>query len=136
MTDRWPVEEIPGTDTLYVRVHQHWLRDGHVLPGCFQNRPDEATGAMSSDWAKYATAEETRQHARRPEMNAVVALNVGQVRAIPEQRVVHTPVQDDPVLPDNRAHSDIAGPKETDPEIRRLFVRISTLVLALPSEPA
>lgn len=135
MSDRWPVEEIPDTDTLYLRVHQQWLRDGQVLPGCFQNRPDEATGAMSSDWAKYATAEETRQRARRPEVNAVVALYVGEVRAIPEQHIVHSPVQDDPVLPDNRAHTDIAGPKETDPEIRRLFVRIASLVLSLPPQP-
>ncbi|HKG24248.1 MAG TPA: hypothetical protein VKB09_01305 [Thermomicrobiales bacterium] len=92
MSDRWPVEDIPDTDTLYMRVHRQWLRDGNVLPGCFQNRPDEATGAMSTDWAKYATPNETRQRAKRPEMNAVIALNVGQVRAIPEQRVVHSPV--------------------------------------------
>jgi hypothetical protein len=132
MSDRWPVEEIPDDDTLYMRVHRQWMNDGSVLPGCFQNRPDEATGAMSSDWAKYATTEETRQRARRPEMNAVIALNAGQVRAIPEQHVVHSPVQHDPVLPDNRAHTDIAGPKEADPEIRRLFVRIASLVIALP----
>jgi hypothetical protein len=132
MSDRWPVEAIPNADTLYVRVHRQWLRDGHVLPGCFQNRPDEATGATSSDWAKYATPDETRQRARRPEMNAVVALNVGRVRTIPEQRVIHSPVQFDPELPDNRAHTDVAGPKESAPEVRRLFVRIATLVLALP----
>jgi hypothetical protein len=65
-------------------------------------------------------------------MNAVVALNVGRVRTIPEQRVIHSPVQFDPELPDNRAHTDVAGPKESDPEVRRLFVRIATLVLALP----
>jgi hypothetical protein len=130
VTERWPVEEIPDQDRLFMRVHRQWLKNGRVAPGFFQNRPDEATGAMSTDWSRYATPEETRARAKRPELNAVIELAVGIVRAIPEQVVRHAPIQDDPNLPDNRAHTDVAGPKETgDLEIQDTYSRIARLVI-------
>ena len=130
MSDRWPIEEIPDVDRLYMRVHRQWFKGSRVAPGFFQNRPDEASGAMSTDWSKYATPEETRTRARRPELNAVIELVVGEVRAIPQQVVRHAPIQDHPVLPDNRAHTDVAGPKAIgDLEIQDNYARICRLVI-------
>ena len=127
----WPIEEIPDGDALYMRVHRQWFRpDGSIINACFRNRPDDS-GGMSTDWARYSTPEETRQRARRPQDNAVVAMNVGQVRAIPGQTVQHSPIFGHSDLPDNRAHTDVFGSKEQDPEVRLQFRRISTLVLRL-----
>ena len=127
----WPVEEVPDVDTLYMRVHRQWIRaDGSLRPLCFKNRPDDS-GGMSTDWDRYSTPEETRQRARRPSDNAVIAMNVGQIRAIPEQRVQHSPVFGHPELPDNRAHTDVYGPKERDSETRLRFLEVSTIVLPL-----
>ena len=138
MADRgltpWPVEEIPDADTLYMRVHRQWIKpDGTLWPTCFKNRPDDR-GAMSTDWDRYSTPEETRRRARRPGDNAVVAMNVGQVRAIPEQRVQHSPVFGHPDLTDNRAHTDVHGSKEQGPETQLAFRRIATVVLPLSPE--
>ena len=130
MSERWPVEEIPDGDLLYLRVHRQWIKNGRIAPGFFQNRPSETTGAMSTDWSKYASPADTRARARRPELNAVISLVVGDVRTIPQQTVIHSPIQDDPVLPDNRAHTDLAGPKETgDLEIQDTFSRIARVVI-------
>lgn len=130
MSDRWPVEEIPDADRLYLRVHRQWLKKDRIAPGFFQNRPDESTGAMSTDWSKYSTPEQTRGRARRPELNAVIALLVHDVRSIPEQQVHHAPLQDHPTIPDNRAHTDVAGPKETaNLQIQDSFARVARLVI-------
>lgn len=103
-------------------VHKTWLKpDGTLATGAFQNRG----GAMSTDWSKYATPEETRQRRRTPADNAVVSMNVGKVRAVPGQSVTHTP------LPENRAHTDVLG--EKDEEARVLLRRASTIVLGLLS---
>ena len=135
MTDgRWPSEAIPDGDHLFVRVHRQWLRkNGSVAPGFFKNRPDERTGAMSTDWSKYSTPDETRVRAKKPHDNAVGRLIVVDVRAIPEQMVVHTPIQNHPELPDNRSHTDIQGPKEeTDLDIQDQFASICSIVLPVP----
>ena len=61
-------------------------------------------------------------------------MNVGQVRAIPEQRVQHSPVFGHPDLTDNRAHTDVHGSKEQGPETQLAFRRIATVVLPLSPE--
>ena len=131
MSDRWPSEPIPDTDLLYMRVHKQYIKPGRISAHCFRNHRDELTGraGMSTDWNKYATAEECRTRARRPEDNGVIELVVGRVRQIPQQTVEHTPIQGRADVPDNRAHTDVFGPKEEDPEIQVLFSRQSRLVL-------
>lgn len=133
MTDRWPSEPIPSTDVLYMRVHKQYLRPGRVSASCFKNRYDAGAGngrsGMSTDWNRYATAEGCRSRARKPADNGVIALVVGHVREIPNQRVAHTPIQGRSDIPDNRAHTDVYGPKEDDPEIQALFARRCRLVL-------
>lgn len=130
----WPPEEIPDDATLYMRIHRQYIKpDGSLRSGCFQNRPDDR-GGMSTDWDRYATPQETRERARRPHDNAVVALHAGQVRTIPDQEIRHSPVHNHPELPDNRAHTDVYGPKEQDPEVRRRFQRIARFVLPLADD--
>jgi hypothetical protein len=130
----WPVEEIPDSGTLYMRVHRQWIRpDGTLWPVCFKNRPDDS-GGMSTDWDRYSMPDETRARARRPADNAVIAMNVGAVRAIPDQRVQHSPIFGHPQLPDNRAHTDVFGSKERNPETRLRFLAIAAIVLPLAAE--
>ncbi len=74
---RWPKEEVPDVDRLFMRVHRMWIRDGAVLPGAFKNRG--AAGAaplgMSTNWAKYSTAEATRKQAKDPAVPSVGSLD-------------------------------------------------------------
>jgi hypothetical protein len=128
--ERWDSEEIPPEDFLYVFVHKQWIRNGRIVPGFFQNRPDEATGAMSTDWSRYSTPEDTRKRARKPEVNGVGEMRVGVVRQIPMQTVVHTPI-----YPGNRAHTDVIGPKqEADLDIQVQFSKICELIASPPTE--
>lgn len=119
----WEREDIPNDDSLYMRVHRNWLdQEGKPYPGFFRLRKGE-TG-MSSDWDKYSSAEETHQRGRSPkEDNAVISMVVGDVRNIPEQDVIHTPISD------NQAHTDITGEKTT--EVRVFFGRIYQIMLPL-----
>lgn len=140
----WKSENIPSEDELYVFIHCQWIRNGRVVPGFFKNRPDEETGAMSTDWSKYATPDDTQQRARKPNVSGVGRLDVGAVRKIGEdtafqQIVVHTPIQNSPTLPDNRAHTDVRGPKETaDLDVQYQFSELCVLVrpVAMPDDPS
>lgn len=130
MTD-WLVEAIPDDAVYHMRVHRQYLHpDGSVRGGCFRNRPDD-TGGMTTDWNRYATPHETRERARTPADNAVIALDVGRVHTIPDQVVIHSPVAGHSDVDDNRAHTDVRGSKEHDPEVRRRFQRIASIVLPL-----
>jgi hypothetical protein len=84
-------EEIPDENFLYMRVHKNQLDNGEPIPGAFKNRP-QSTNGMSTDWDEYSTAEDCRQRARTPADNAVIQMNVGEVRQIPFQIVTHTPI--------------------------------------------
>lgn len=130
----WPIEEIPDTDDLYLRVHRRWFdQNGQLDAGCFRNHPEQ-TGGMSTDWSKYATPDQTRRRElrSRPADNAVVALNVGEVRAIPEQAVAHAPIQGDPDIPDNRAHAEVFGPKNA--RTRALFFEAHRRLIPLDAD--
>jgi hypothetical protein len=105
-----------------VLASQVVILDGQPIPESvvFRNHADP-TGqrGMSTDWSRYATPEETRRRGRRhpPSANGVVSLRVGSVRAIPLQRVEHTPIfrdPEDPDHPNNRSHCDVLGPKSKD----------------------
>jgi hypothetical protein len=72
MSSLWPIEEIPSSDRIFMRVNKVWLRDGDPSPSAFHDRGS----SMSVDWEKYSAAEVTRARARRnPENNGVVAFN-------------------------------------------------------------
>lgn len=132
MTGPWPVEIIPDDDHLYLRVHRSSINAlGQPEPGAFRNRPDKLRDGMSTNWCRYATAEETRDQASSDlDDNAVLALPVRGIRAIPDQSVVHSPIFQHPTLPDNRAHADVMGLKTT--KARLLYLEISHWALPMP----
>lgn len=77
---------------------------------------------MSTNWDRYATPEETRSSGRKPAMEyAVVSLPAGPVRGVPGQNVEHRP------LPENRAHTEVVGPK--DPEVRLALRRLHRVLI-------
>ena len=116
----WSVEDIPDSDRLYMRVHKTWLKvDGTISAGVLENHG----AGMSTDWSRYSSAEATRERARKPVENAVVEMVTREVRAVPGQRVQHSP------LPENRAHTVVLG--EKDEEARVLLRRICKIVLPL-----
>ena len=118
----WPVEQIPDGDVVYMRAYSQFFSNDDLLPGVF--RPHD--GGMSADWSKYATAQETRDRARTPSLNAVLSMPVGEIRRIDALRVEHSPE------PDNRAHTDILDLPEGGEElteIRLRLLRISDVVI-------
>lgn len=114
----WESEEIPGEDSLLMRVHQNYLdNEGEPIPGAFRNRPLKTDG-MSTDWERYSTPEQTRLRAPNPMANIVISLLARAVRSIPNQLVVHTPNAET----NNRAHTDVFGEKTV--EARERLMRI------------
>jgi hypothetical protein len=77
---------------------------------------------MSTDWAKYSTPLETQQRARTPADNAVIKILVGKVRAMPGQRVEHTPILPGGEIPPNRAHTDVWGEKTAEVRVKLLEI--------------
>lgn len=131
--DCWPVESIPDEDRLYMRVHKQYVeKSGEPMPSAFQDRD----GGMSTDWSRYATSDETLSRARKPDKNGVLWMGVGEARSIPNLVVEHTPFLGnplaDPPQPPNRAHTDVIGEKEEDPEVRLKLKRISTWTILPP----
>lgn len=104
MPDIFPIEDIPDENFLYHRVHKAHYRDGILIPSMVFKNID---GAMSNDWSKYSTPEETRNRAKKnPENNGVLSMKVRDIRNIPNQNVLHAP------LPENRSHTHIMGEKK------------------------
>jgi hypothetical protein len=117
----WPIEDIPDVDWLYRRIHRIHLRHGDIDAAAFSNTKGD--NGMSTDWAKYSTAQEARDRARDSGANAVAALEAGRVRALPGQVVEHVPIED------NRAHSSVTG--EKTPRVRIELKRICSIVIPL-----
>jgi hypothetical protein len=119
----WPIEYIPDNDSVFMRAHETYFRDGELEPGVFT--PKEGPG-MSVDWDKYSSKEQTRQRARKPEKNAVISMLVGGIRKIDQLDVAHRPE------PDNRAHSEVDLPTNEElTEIRFKLNRLAQTVIPL-----
>jgi hypothetical protein len=122
MSDSWPVEIIPDGDFLFKRVPIKEIQDGKPIPGVFRNLGEGDQEGMSTDWSQFSTPEQTKNRATNPAWRGgVIQMLVGDVRRVPQQTVVHAP------LPDNRAHTNVKGPKSGGIEgtqIRYLFMRI------------
>ena len=93
------IESIPDSARLFMRIHVMLVPNRQLHPGIFR----EQRGAMSVDWEKYSTAEQTRLRAREPNKNGIIALVAGAVRAIDQMTVKHEPIRA------NRAHTGIHG---------------------------
>jgi hypothetical protein len=120
----WPIEEIPNADSVFMRAHRTYFKSGELAPGVFQAHD----GGMSVNWDKYASADDTKQQAARPDDNAVISFLVAAIRAIKDLDVTHTPEDN------NRAHSDVNLPdrREELTEIRVLLGRIVEIAIPFP----
>jgi hypothetical protein len=118
----WPAEAIPDADFLYLRVpRRSWIENKLAV---FRDHE----GAMSTDWEKYSTPEETRQRARRnPADYGVLRMECRLVRSVP-QAVEHSPDS----LRNNRAHTNVIG--EKSPEVRLKLSRISGWAIPVPDQ--
>lgn len=122
--EQWVPEDILDTSFLFMMVHRqnYDFQKDEPFPGAFRDQGD----AMSTDWDKYSTAEQTRNRAERslPEENAVIALRVEAVRRIWDGRVLlsvdHTP----DIVRHNRAHTDVRGNKK-GPNVRLQLIQLS-----------
>lgn len=123
----WAAEEIPGSDSVFMRAHRAHFRSGELTLGVFRAQQ----GAMSVNWDKYASAQETRSQAKTPDDNAILSLNVGSIRKINGLDVKHTPESE------NRAHSDVNLPSRGEEltEVRVLLHRIAAVILPLDANP-
>ncbi len=109
----FPKEEVPDKDYLFLRVPKSLVNpDGTCDPAAFLPHGEGANAGMSTNWAKYSTAEDTRRIAKAqpPENYGVLQLLAGAVRAIKSLVVDHTPRDH------NRAHTDVLNTKA--PRIR------------------
>ena len=126
----WPKEVIPDESGVLMRVHKNCIPDGEIRPNIFR----EQEGALSVDWDKYATPEDTRSRGRSPADNGVVCMNVGAIRVINSLTVEHDPVQEGAIdergaaISPNRAHSVVFGVGR-DPERRVALSRICIWML-------
>lgn len=130
----WPTEPIPDNDLLYMRVHKNHIEpNGQILLIAFRNHGDSDDPSiepgMSTDWQKYSTPEECRKRAKDigkdPQKYEVIQMSVKRIRAIPSQRVEHTPIYNPNASPPllNRAHTDVFG--EKDEEARLELFKLS-----------
>jgi hypothetical protein len=120
----FPVEEIPDADAVFMRAHRMHFSGADLKPGVFRAQQ----GSMSVNWNKYASAEDTRQQARKnPEQNAVISLLVGGIRKIRDLDVKHMPDYS------NRAHSEIILPTDDEDltEARVMLHRLAIIVIPL-----
>ena len=122
MNEPWSIDDIPDEDLLFMRVHKNEIQGDKPVPGVFRNRGERDQEGMSTDWSHHSTAEQTKLRATNQAWKGgVIEMVVGDVRKIPRQTVVHAP------LPDNRAHTNVKGPKSGSVEgtqVRYLFMRI------------
>jgi hypothetical protein len=111
----YPVEEIPGSATLFMRVAADIVARapaGKVPPGAFRVRADpegKRKPGVSVDWDKYADAQFT---CKDPSRFSVAKMLAQDVRSVPNCELVHTPIR--AATDDNRAHCDIYGPLRAD----------------------
>lgn len=105
MNRMWKVEEIPYNDKLFYRIHITFLDDKkQIKPGAFREMGDDDAKSMSTDWAKYSTAQESKDRAKKPDNNCIVSFVKGKITDI-NLNVRHSP---DFILK-NRAHTDVKG---------------------------
>lgn len=91
-----------------MRVHKNQIVDGEPMPIAFRNH----NSGMSTDWNRYATPAETQRGSQAAQNYGVIVLGVGDVRSIPDQKVVHEPVDE------NRAHTEVFGDKDAQVRVK------------------
>lgn len=119
-----PSEAIPDDAILYMRIHKGWWSERKQRFGAdtFSDSGEGDQTGMSTNWEKYATAEQTREQAASPaEDNYVVAMRMRDVLGIPGLSVKHRPLQNLP------GHTDVIGEKTL--EVKDALRRVCWIVL-------
>ncbi len=131
---RFPIEDILDPDELYYRVNHTFLRKG-LRPSIFQIG-GERGNELSADWCKYSTPRRTLKRAPKEKENDVVSMIAGRIRHKARLIVDHSPVEDDPELIDNQAHSLIYGweDEEDFTEARRLLFKLVKVEIENPKD--
>ena len=121
------IEDIPIDTKLFYRIHKVYIDESindeykKIKPSAFDPQPKPKSTELSVNWDKYSTALQTKELARKPELNGVVSFEAKKIKS-PEinLQVKHSPS----VI--NRSHSIIFNVDyyENDPEIRIKLRRI------------
>jgi len=108
-----------------MRAHRAHFQGDKLGPGVFRAQG----GALSVDWQRYSSPEETKQRAKKPDENAVIVIPVGGIREVKPLRLEHTPI-----YPLNRAHSEVFDLPEREQlaEARVKLLRVAEIVIPLP----
>lgn len=120
MSYRFSEEKIPNTSNVYHRVlRKSQILDDEPAPIVFHN--SKTTNSFSADWDKYSTPQDTQKNHQakyyKTEDFAVISMNVGNIREIKNQDVLHTPYIE-------QAHCSVEG--EKNEEIIFEFIEISS----------
>lgn len=139
----WEKENIPVADTLFCFLHHSAVNKKLRIPyeRAFRNTPFIGGTNLSSDWNKYSSAQQTQARLglhpkpsggyKNPNDYFVVKLSIKDIyNLVQGQKIEHDPIQNQPPLPDNRAHSIIIG--EKDEEVRLKLVDICEWAIAPP----
>jgi hypothetical protein len=121
------IEYIPLSDVVYLRAYRGRVQGTTPRPSAFQ---PHGNGHLSVDWSKYSSPEQTLARAKSPKDNAVLKLEVTDVREFGKGLdVTHVP------LSDNRAHSELNLPTDNveQTEVRLKLSRIATVVIQTTS---
>lgn len=129
----WPIEDIPEEAHLFLRVHKNNTKNGTPNAGAFKEHGDGDKKSMSTDWDKYSDATDSRNRAPSPIDNGVLKFLTQELRTL-TLTVTHSPVFKDPILKDNRAHTDVKGIGR-DPEIRIKLQDLSNEWVIKPLQP-
>lgn len=140
--DCWPPEDIDHDATLYYRVHRNDIRfapPNDISPGLFRRRGE----GMSTEWSRYATAEEAQNRRGKGAECGILRLVVRQVRAIPHVSVTHTPWCRGDRAEWFRSHTDVTIDGSTEKEqdarwnnARLMLKQIARWEIRVPVKPA
>ena len=115
----WDPEVIPGENLVFVRVHPNDCRNGEFIVASILK--NEGKG-MSCNWDRYSDEAQTIAEGtgllQEGQSYRALRLKVESVRELgvesAEQHVEHTPIWlSNNASKNNRAHSDILGPKSS-----------------------
>ena len=120
MTKARKIEDIPGRDRLFYRVHDNALKQGgKIHPGCFKQQGEGDERGMSMDWERYSSAQDCRNRAREPRANSIVSFVKDVIGRIDGVGVFHAPT------PDNQSHTNArwSDDKQTNTRVRKILFK-------------
>ena len=120
----WSPEFIPDQDVLYLAVPNLYLKvdNTHISKSCFKPKGE----GLSTNWSKYATAQETRDQRSIPGNFGVLQMGVGAVRNVTHNDPLKVEHKPDPSR-NNRAHSEIMGLRTTRSDLNEIRTALKSI---------